>query len=129
MSATRPVDMHRDHRAWNADNEFWREEIRLWQQETTEAAADLERVTKALAEHEQKLERHASAVRLYGQEAAQHEHELTRAAQAVKGADVVGHHEDEAVAHRRMREVHESLKKTHHMLLARLSMLLKAINV
>lgn len=129
MSATRPLDMHRDHRAWTADNEFWRDEIRMWQHETAQAAADLRRVTDALGEHERKLERHASAIRLYGQEAAQHEHELTRSAQAVQGADVVGHHADEVVDHRRMRETHESLKKTHHTLLARLSMLLKALDV
>lgn len=127
MSMEALSQMHRDHRTWQSDDAFWRDQVREWQQQTSNAVADIGIIRAALQEHEQTLERHAAAIRLYEQESAEHECHLAESpAEATTGV-AIGQHVGEASRHYEVRERHETLKEAHHTLMARWALLLRAL--
>jgi hypothetical protein len=127
MSSSTQLRMHQDHRQWQSENAFWRDQIREWQQQTAKAVGDVAVIRSALAEHERMLEKHAAAVRLYEQQSAQHECRLAETPQEATSGLSASEHGCEACQHFEVRERHENLKQLHHTLMARWALLLKAL--
>ena len=122
--------MHREHRQWLSEDELWRGDIASWQNELKTALTDLAQVEKALREHERALEVHAAAIRCYEQDAAAHEHLLAEYEQGETGEKLIAlvhAHQKGADKHAQQRAVHERIKKHHHMVIARCTLLLKAL--
>ena len=132
MNAVSHAQMHSEHKDWQSENALWRDQLREWEQQTAKATEDLELIRSALAKHVEILERHAAAVRLYEQKSMEHEHEI---ATAVAGTSpgipnrTDGKHFDEIADHHQVRLRHEALKKHHHELMARFSLLLQSLRV
>jgi len=120
--------MHRDHQDWQSENALWRDQLREWERQTAQATADLELIHAALAKHEESLQRHAAAVRLYEQKSLEHEHRMAAAA-AAPGTSAPGDvaHGEEIADHHQVRLRHEALKRRHHELMARLSLLIQSL--
>ncbi len=128
MSTSSPSGMHRDHREWESENALWRDQLREWQRENEQAVAELNRAQQVFRNHERTLETHAAGIRLFGQACAEHEHDLAAKAQAEtpQACGMCGH-EQEAIDHRREREIHERIKRRHHTLMAQLAMLMRSL--
>ena len=132
MSAVSHAAMHQDHRDWQSENALWRDQLREWAQPTAKAVEDLESIKAALVRHTEILSRHAAAVRLYEQKSAEHEHQI---AAAVSGSTpdlpihTDGKHFEEIADHHQVRLRHEALKRHHHELMARFSLLVQTMKV
>lgn len=127
MTTSAISKMHGDHQAWRAENAFWHDQLREWQQQTEEALHDLESVRAMFFEHQRKLQVHASAVKLYDQTCAQHEHELAQAESGSTAVRDTSDHKTETWDHTHQRERHEACKLQHHSLIARWKMLLASL--
>jgi hypothetical protein len=130
MNAASQAQMHREHKDWQSENALWRDQLREWEQQTAKATEELEFVRSVLVKHLESLERHAAAVRLYEQKSMEHEHEI---ATAVAGNSpeiptrTDGKHFDEAADHHQVRLRHEALKRRHHELISRFSLLVQSM--
>ena len=120
-------EMHGDHQTWEAENALWHDQLREWQRETDQAIAEMAQIEQALRSHERQLEVHAAAVRLKGNACDRHEHELAQAAQKQEHVCTGGGHCRETRDQNEERRRHERLKRTHHTLMARWSLLLKSL--
>lgn len=130
MATETRQEMHQDHRNWQSESAFWRDQIREWQQQTSKAMDDLTTIRSALEKHERSLERHAAAVLIYDQNCAEHEHQLATLAPAapyVAAECSGGSHAAEAGHHAHVRDRHEILKQQHHALMARWALLLQSL--
>lgn len=127
MSADTQLRMHRDHQNWQSESAFWRDQVREWQQQTAQTAAEMQSLRTALQAHERKLETHAAAIHLYDQKCA--EHECGLAETPTSATDVLARcaHDLEARHHHELRERHENLKQLHHSLMARWRLLLQSL--
>ena len=124
------AQMHGQHLQWFNEDALWREEVAHWQQETKKARADIERLTKALVNHEEILQKHAAAIHLYEQDMAKHEHALADYERGGEGADLfplAQSHQKEAANHAIQRGHHETIKRDHHTMLAHWNLLMKEL--
>jgi hypothetical protein len=122
--------MHQDHKQWLSDNDMWRCDISVWQEEFKKAAADLKQIEAAVKEHEKALQVHAAAIRLREQELAAHEHALAEYERGETGAELIvlaKAHDKEAAKHVQQRDAHERIKRHHHDVIAKVSLLNKAL--
>lgn len=130
MATVTHATMHHDHRQWLSENDMWRCDIANWQQEFKKVAADLKQIEAALKEHEQALQVHAAAIRLREQELATHEHALVEYERGEPGAQLISlarSHEKEAGKHAQQRDAHERIKRHHHEVLTKVSLLRKSV--
>ncbi|HVK11432.1 MAG TPA: hypothetical protein VM597_21865 [Gemmataceae bacterium] len=125
MTSTLNQDLHADHRAWLADLSLWQDDVREWRAELGRALDDLRAAEGLLRAHAQGIDEHA--VELDAEEEAVRQHECGIVLVERAGGLEAGPHDDQAARHPRRREAHERLKKYHHTVLARVSLLLKAI--
>ena len=105
MTSTLNQDLHTDHRAWPADRSLWQDNGGEGRAELGRALDDLREAAELLRAHAQEIDNHAV--------------ELDAEA---------GPHDRRAARHPQRRAALERLKKYHHTVLARVSLLLKAIN-
>jgi hypothetical protein len=129
MTAATNLELHRDHLEWKTDNAFWRDELAVWQGELKQAGPMLERLQRILQEHASKLEVHAGSIGLAEEACDAHERRLVQAARVATPSKAApgGEHCVETYDHAQQWEMHESLKRRHHTLLARLSMLMHSL--
>jgi len=129
MTAATNLELHRDHLEWKTNNAFWRDELAVWQGELKQAGPMLERLQRILQEHASKLEVHAGSIGLAEEACDAHERCLVQAARVATPSKAApgGEHFVETYDHAQQREMHESLKRRHHTLLARLSMLMHSL--
>lgn len=123
-------ELHREHLLWRGENAFWHDQIREWELEVDEAVKSLSQVEQALRDHKRRLEAHAAAVRLYQLEADRHEHQLAEAGRAPAAAGSIAtdaDHATESEHHTKRRSTHETLKRSHHALMARWSSFMKSL--
>ncbi len=122
--------MHAAHACWQNDNALWHEELKLWQDELAETRRELADVSAAIERHAKKLVEHGAALTLYGQEAPVHDHALAEFERGSSGQalpELAGKHQEAEQQHAAIRSVHEQLKRRHHRLVARCSLVHKAI--
>jgi hypothetical protein len=122
--------MHHEHRQWLSENDLWRCDIGSWQEELRRAVVGLKEIEAALKEHETALQTHAAAIRLREQELATHEHALAEYERGEAGAELLGlarTHKAEAAKHAQQRDAHERIKRHHHEVIAKMSLLHKAL--
>ncbi|MBO0696978.1 MAG: hypothetical protein J2P46_01160 [Zavarzinella sp.] len=129
MIDTLTHDFHTLHRDWEADVSLWRDELDNWLKELSRASGDLRRAERALEAHAQALDRHTLDLLTEEREVRRHKRAMGQAAGGGRAEPVLppGDHTAEAERYRNMRDVHERLKEYHHAILARLSVLLRAI--
>jgi hypothetical protein len=122
-------DMHVEHLQWQTDVSLWKDELDLWRKELTRATDDVRRAEQALEAHAQSLDRHTLQLLKEEQEVRRHERAIAQATGDGQGQLVLppSNHTAEADRHRKARDAHERLKRHHHTILARMSLLLKAI--
>jgi hypothetical protein len=129
MIDTLTRDLHAEHRDWETDISLWKDELETWLKELSRASGNLRRAERALESHAQALDRHT--LDLLTEEQAVRRHERAMAQEAGGGREGLvlppGDHTAESERHHKMRDAHERLKKYHHAILARLSVLLKVI--
>jgi chromosome segregation ATPase len=130
MATATHAEMHAEHRNWSTEHAMWRDEIQLWREELQKARSELSSLEAILRDHEQALDAHLETISEH--EAAEHEHEQALAAYRSESADeklvrMAPIHESEAKRHRQQRDAHERVKKHQHTLMARWSLLLKAL--
>jgi hypothetical protein len=109
------LDMHRDHRDWDAETCFWRDDVRAWQHELAQARAELKELGAIFAARERRLCMHAGAVRLHEEKPDAHEHAIAEAERTC-GANPckAAGHAHEALQHVVDRDEHERIKRRHH---------------
>ena len=108
---------------------MWRDDIELWLKECQHVLVDLGRVREALQSHELAINAHFAAVQKH--ETAEQTHEQLLAGSTPGSArenlaEMAAEHQVEASHHQLQREAHERIKKHHHTMIARCSLLLKA---
>ena len=121
--------MHAVHECWRNENALWHEELKLWQDELKQTRRNLAEVLAGLDAHAQKLEKHGASLTLYSQESLEHEHalaEFERGGSPAKLAELDGAHQAEVQHHAHVRDIHEQLKRLHHTIVARCSLLAAA---
>jgi len=124
------LEMHADHQYWLSDHAMWRDNIELWQNEVRQALEELKQVERALRDHAQAIQEHTALIAR--QEQAVRAHEASMAHYAEEGigeelAPMRQPHHEQAARYERLREAHEYLKRHHHMMLAKMSLMLKAL--
>lgn len=132
MSSADLNTMHHDHGEWKSENALWHDQLREWEAEIAAAIDATAKVKQALEAHQRSLRTHAAAIRLHEQAPAAHEHRLVEFVnQGVGFAACCTEpmHCKEALTHTEQRTVHETMKREHHALMARWSLLLKALNL
>jgi hypothetical protein len=127
MTSTINQDLHADHRAWLADLSLWQDDVREWRTELGRALDDLREAEGLLRAHAQGIDDHAVELDAEEEAIRQHERGIALVERAGGGLDA-GPHDDQADRHPQRRAAHERLKKYHHTVLTRVSLLLKAIN-
>ncbi len=121
--------MHAVHECWRNENALWHEELKLWQDELKKTRENLAQVLAGLDAHAKKLEKHGASLTLYSQQSLEHEHALAeyeRVGNAANLEQLDNAHQGEVQHHARARDVHEQLKRLHHTIVARCSLLAAA---
>jgi hypothetical protein len=126
MTDTTNQDLHADHRLWLSDLSLWQDDLREWRDELGRALDDLREAEAALRAHAQGLDQHGVAMDQEAEGIRQHECGIALTERAGAGL-TAGPHEAQAARHPQRRDAHERLKRYHHTLIARVSLLLKAI--
>lgn len=130
MNAVSESQMHADHTRWITEDAAWRDDLRVWQEETKQAVAQIEELNELFNKHAARLATHAAAIRSYELEARSHEHavaEHQRGNASTDIAAVAAEHPKDAVQHNKQRLAHERLKKSHHSMIAQWNTLLRAL--
>jgi hypothetical protein len=121
--------MHSDHRRWQAALSQWKDDLAEWDRELVQAGEALREVGAALDSHAAGLDAHARLLRREDQEVDDHEHLMACLARHQADHDPIsqhGGHDAEACRFARLHDAHERLKKYHHTLMARISVLARA---
>ena len=129
MTTTHEI-MHGEHRFWESEINFWRDDLRAWQHELIKAQGQIKQLERALEEHAQALREHGAAIRLQEQTFCEHEHALAEYEKGSQGDELfelARQHRTEANQHAHHRAAHEQLKRRHHAVIARWTVLLKAL--
>lgn len=131
MNSNTHLEMHRDHRDWEMETNFWRDDLRAWQKELTQARAEMQTLQNIFAERERQLCAHGSVIRLHATEAEDHEHQIAvlERGDASTGEHLIKtSHADEAAQHLADRASHEKIKRHHHEFITRWRLLLFALS-
>jgi hypothetical protein len=118
--------MHATDQSWRSEYALWLREFKLWRDELEFTRNHLCDVPSSLDTHAKQLETHGASLALYGQAALEHEHAIAEYERGRSDANLAvlacAHL---AVVERgvRLRDVHEQLKRLHHTITARCSLL------
>ena len=130
MTTATTEAMHADHRVWAMSLSQWQDDLALWHQELIRAGEELRKAGAILDAHASGLDAHARLLRRETEEVEDHEHLMACVARHQADHDRVaqaGGHDAEATRYTRLRDAHERLKRYHHQLMAKVSVLAKAV--
>jgi hypothetical protein len=130
MYAISPLNMHREHCSWRADDDLWRDELAIWQRDIDVAIKELPRLEKVLRAQAQSLRQHAASIRLFEQEFAAHERALADFELGQTPIDLVElaqRHPYELEHHRDCRGAHGQLKENQRALMSKWRSLFTAL--
>ena len=122
--------MHGQHRQFLAEHALWHDEIKLWQDELKRLLDEMSSVKQRLRGHQDAIRQHAAAARLYEQSLQRQAQDLAnyeRGRPTVAASELSTRHRGVEANHRRQRDVHEQLKRSHHTLIAHWNLLVKAL--
>jgi hypothetical protein len=131
MAATQThEEIHADHRLWENEIRMWREDTSAWQQEQNALLAELER---ALGGHGRLMEKHAEQIGVHEGDIGRHEHFIAECEKTAREAGTVEEslsesHIQEEARHMGQRSTHERIKKHHHQVMARMRLVIDALN-
>jgi hypothetical protein len=129
MTATTSETMHADHRLWAESLSQWKDDLAIWHRELTEAGEALRQAGAALDAHAAGLDSHARLLHREDEAVENHEHLIACVARHQADHDRIaqaGGHDAEAARFRRLLDAHERVKKYHHTLMAKVSVLARA---
>ena len=124
------IRLHADHLLWFSENSLWRDDLSSWQREVQDAIRQLGTLSGTLEKHGEKLRQHAAAIRLHEQRQAEHECALARFEQGETGQELIGMaraHHDESTKQAELRNLHETLKRRQHEMIARIHTFVQSI--
>ena len=130
MSSTTSEMMHADHRQWAEALSQWKDDLAIWHRELIRAGEELRQAGAALDAHAAGLDAHARLLNREDAEVEDHEHLIACVERGQAGHDRIGEaggHEAEAARFRRLQDAHERLKRYHHELMAKVSVLARAV--
>ena len=131
MNTQSRLEMHADHLRWIHDNDSWRGDIAVWQDELEQAIGQVDELARIMENHLESLRQHAAAIRAYDEQLRRHEHAVALSEKfeisAIHDRDE-SQHSDEAEHHGQQRDRHEALKRRQHELLAHFSAMLKSMS-
>lgn len=119
---TSHLEMHREHRRWQTQNDMWRDDLANWEHEVEAALRALPTVEHILREHLDALRRHAAGIRMNEQDFSAHEHALCQYEHGETGEELIELAKgfDRSAGNISwQKEKHEKLKHRHHALMAR----------
>lgn len=130
MTAAIHNAMHHDHRNWESETQFWRDNIAEWQRELTHARDRVKELEAAIRMQEETLRHYAASIRLDEQQADEHEHALAEFERGGLGENLLElsqKHDVEAKRHAEQREKHEQLKRRQHRFISHLQLLVDSL--
>lgn len=130
MTAAIHNAMHQDHRLWEGEIQFWRDNIAEWQKELSHARGRIQELEAAIRAQEEALRQYAASIRLDEQQTDEHEHALAEFERGGLGENLLElstKHLAEAKRHAEQREKHEALKRRHHRFIARCDALVDSL--
>lgn len=113
--------MHQEHRKWAAENSQWRDDLRVWEQQTAAAQVEAQKLSAELEAVASMLRKHAAALRITEQDSAEHERalvEFERSGATARLAALGETHTTERERQARLRANHAQLKDKVHELFA-----------
>jgi hypothetical protein len=129
MIETMNQDMHADHRAWLSHLSLWQDDLDAWRKELRRATDDLRQAERVLEAHARALDQHT--LDLTREEGEILAHERTLARPGLPGRQDFGRrtaaHVTEADHHIQLQDAHERLKAYHHIVMARVAQLARAL--
>jgi predicted nucleic acid-binding Zn-ribbon protein len=129
MNASTHLEMHRDHRDWEAEIQGWQADLQAWLTELANAKKDLPKLEQAFSAHERTLQDRAAALESLFGDVSAHEEALADYEQGGTGQRLIGmagRHVQQAAQRPERRDAHEQLKQHHRDLLSRWRRLWKA---
>lgn len=131
MTTAEKLESHGDRREWKSEQNQWRDELRVRQRELKDADASVEKLRQILNRHASSLGRHADILGVADYMGETHPKPLAQAtfAPAPTGVSSVDEQPVDTFDHFRRRRLHEQLKLRHHKLVARLSMLMRSLEL
>jgi hypothetical protein len=130
MTAALHQSMHQDHRLWEGEIHFWRDNVAEWQKELTQARDRIKELEAAIQTQEETLRKYAASIRLDEQRADEHEHALAEFERGEPGENLLRlapKHQAEAKHHAEQREKHEQLKRRQHRFISHLQLLVDSL--
>ncbi len=125
------IEMHSDHRHWNSELAMWKEDITNWRSEHAIALDLLLQAKTMITSHEACLDAHQEKMSEVSK--AIQCHEKTLAASLRGGAEsdrnnvLNDKHESHLQTMITQHDAHERIKKHHHTAMAKVELLLKAL--
>ena len=122
----RDVDIVGTQECWRNEYALWNHEFNLWQDELRLIRDNLCDVPTPIETYAKQLTKHSASLALYGQEALEREHataESERYGSDGRLAMRACAHQAEVEHRAHLRDVHEQLKRLHHAIIARCSLL------
>ena len=122
--------MHAEHLQWFSENSLWRDDLASWQKESDDAIRQITALRDSLEKHQEKLRQHAASIRLHEQCQAEHECALARFEKGGSGQEVIAMarvHQDQSAKQAEVRNFHETLKRRHHEMIARIHTMVRSI--
>jgi chromosome segregation ATPase len=132
MTSQIHIDMHQQHKLWEAEIDQWRFDIAEWQTQLHALPATLDTLNKRLDEHAEKLRRHAGSIRMLEQDLGAHEHRIAEYEKGASGDELPGlvkKHKLETTRQGQQREAHTRLKQAHHEIMTNWQRLMKTLGV
>ena len=127
------VEMHSDHRHWNSELAMWEEDISNWRSEHAIAMDLLLQAKAIIAAHEATLGEHEEKLSEVSKAIVRHEKTLAASLRAGSESDVnnalTDKHEGYHQSMVTQRDAHERIKKHHHMAMAKVELMMKALEV
>jgi hypothetical protein len=130
MTSLTPTQAHQDHTRWNSESAMWRDDIQQWNKEHKAARLALD---DALATQNGTLSEHLESINQHGKKVKAAEHHIAEFERTmVENTDsdepeLNEHHRAEAETQNQLRDVHEQIKRHHYSAMAKLNVLVEAV--
>ncbi len=124
-------DLHADHRHWISEIEMWQEDLVNWRSEHAIATDLLIQAKEMIVSQESNLAKHEERLREVRDAVDSHERTLSQSMR--EGADSetdetsIACHEQKRDTMASQREAHERIKKHHHQSMAKVEVLMQAL--
>ena len=121
-SNPRTIEIQSNHLHWLREIERWESQLDLWENEQGLLTRELARLQQIIQKHGTDLASHAAAIKALKAEIAATEREIVAAQGNEHQRSLVEMHLESQNSHAAQRDLHEQIKRRHHILIAQLAM-------